>query len=299
MTISIWYPQIIDRIHMTISIGKNSHLYGVLIGQLTGMKDIQSNLVPNGKITVSKQKYVTRLGYYPSDKKRKIADLEIGSTKSSHMYFKLGIYPSKFQSNEFAIFKEHLEILFQIPYDLMFHTAKVSYIELAADSMTHRFQTFIPFRQRINLSEAWPLGDVERSTVYLGSKLSKKRLCIYNKAKELADKKCVGKYRIRTRFEARLRHIGISASEIQEHLPNPFSCLEIANLAKARDVSTSAEWHCFLDQCLDVGSATALSQCTKPVRMQYMMALRTCAPKWWNPDYLWQVLPRALEAIAP
>ena len=299
MTISIWYPQMIDRIHMTISIGKNTHLYGVLIGQLTGMKDIQSNLVPKGKITVSKQKYVTRLGYYPADKKRKIAELEIGSTKSSHMYFKLGLYPSKFQSNEFATFKEHMEILFQITYDLMFHTARVSYIELAADSMTHQFQTFIPFRQRINWSRAWPLEDVEKSTVNLGSELSKKRFCIYDKAKELADKKCAGKHKIRTRFEARLRHIGMSASDIQEHLPNPFSCLEIASLAKAREASTSAEWHSFLDRCLEDGSAQALSQCTKPARKQYTTALRTCAVTWWNPDYLWQVLPRALDAIAP
>lgn len=299
MTISIWYPQIIDRIHMTISIGKNTHLYGVLIGQLSGMEDIQSVLVPKGKITVFKQKYVTRLGYYPSDKKRKIADLEIGSTKSNHMYFKLGLYPSKFQSNEFAIFKEHMEILFQITYDLMFHTARVSYIELAADSMTHKFQTFIPFRQRINWSKTWPLEDLKKSTVNLGSELSKKRFCIYNKAKELADKKCAGKHKIRTRFEARLRHIGMSASDIQEHLPNPFSCLEIASLAKAREVSTSVEWHSFLDRCLEDGSAQALSQCTKPVRKQYTMALRTCAVTWWNPDYLWQVLPRALNAIAP
>lgn len=299
MTISSWYAQIIDRIHMTISIGKNANLYGVLIGQLMGMKDIQSDLVPKGKITVSKQKYVTRLGYYPLDKKRKIADLEIGSTKTSHMYFKLVLYPSKFQSNEFSQFKEYLEILFQIPYDLMFHTAKVSYIELAADSMTYQFHTFIPFRPHINLSEVWPLEVVEKSTVYLGSNLSKKRFCIYDKAKELADKKCAGKHKIRTRFEARLHHIGMAASDIQEHLPNPFSCLEIANLAKAREASTSAEWHGFLDRCLEDGSAHALSQCTKPVRKQYMSALRTCAVTWWNPDYLWQALPRALDAIAP
>lgn len=298
MTISIWYPQIVDRIHMTISIPKKSKLYGVLIGQLLGMKDIQSDLVPKGKITISKQQYITRLGYYPSDKKRKIADLEIGSTKSGHMYFKLGLYPSKFQSKEFSKFKDHLETLFQIPYDVMFYTAKVAYIELAADSMTHQFHTFIPFCQRINCSKGWP-EEGEKNTMYLCSKLSKKRFCIYNKAKQLTDSKCAGKHKIRTRFEARLRHIGMAASEITEHLPNPFSCLEIADLPKARALSADLQWQSFLDQCLEEGSAYALSQCQKPIRKKYMAKLRDAAVTWWNPDYLWQVLPTALEAISP
>lgn len=298
MTISIWYPLIVDRIHMTISIGKNTNLYGVLIGQIAGMKDIQSDLVPKGKITVSKQKYVTRLGYYPADKKRKIAELEIGSTKSGHMYFKLGLYPSKFKSHEFAKLKDHLETLFQISYDVIFHDARVSYIELAADSMTYPMNTFIPFRQRINFSKVWKQHG-EKGSIYLGSNLSKKRFCFYDKAKQLTDAKCAGEHKIRTRLEARLRHIGMAAFQISEHLPNPFSCLEIADLARARDVSTAVEWQGFLDQCLEDGSAHALSQCPKPVRKKYMTMLRTCAATWWNPDYLWQVLPRALEVIAP
>lgn len=298
MTISIWYPQIVDRIHMTITITKSSKLYGVLLGQLTGMNDMQSDLVPKGKITVFKQQYVTRLGYYPADKKRKIAELEMGSTKSGHMYFKLGLYPSKFRPGEFAKFKEHLEQLFQISYKVMFHKARVSYIELAADSMTYESCTFIPFRQRINHSEVW-LDNGKQGSLYLGSKLSKKRFCIYNKAKQLTDSKCAGKHKIRTRFEARLRHIGMSASEITEHLPNPFSCLEIADLPKARALSADLQWQSFLDQCLEEGSAYALSQCQKPIRKKYMAMLRTAAATWWNPDYLWQVLPKALEVIAP
>ncbi|PKO61223.1 MAG: hypothetical protein CVU24_09655 [Betaproteobacteria bacterium HGW-Betaproteobacteria-18] len=283
---------------MTISISKKSQLYGVLIGQMMGMKDIQSDLVPKGKITISKQQYITRLGYYPSDKKRKIADLEIGSTKSGHMYFKLVLYPSKFQSKEFSKFKDHLETLFQIPYDVMFYTAKVAYIELAVDSLTHQFHTFIPFRQKINWSKGWP-EEGEKNTMYLGSKLSKKRFCIYNKAKHLTDSKCAGKHKIRTRFEARLRHIGMAASEITEHLPNPFSCLEIADLPKARALSADLQWQSFLDQCLEVGSASSLKQCQKLIRKKYMTMLRDVAVTWWNPDYLWQVLPTALEVIAP
>jgi len=300
MTVSIWYRQIIDRIHMSISLGKSPQLYGVLIGQLTGMKDIQSDLVPKGKITVSAKKYVTRLGYYPADKKRKIAELEMGSTKSGHMYFRLGLYPSKFMPGEFAIFREHLELLFQMPYDVLFQQARVSYLELAADSLTYKLGSFIPFRSRINHSKIWKLNGVPHGTLWLGSLLSKLKFSCYNKGKQLMDTGCAEHEVVRTRIEARLRHVGMTAAELLEKLPNPFISLEIADVLKAREISTDPDWHLFLDQCLyEVGSAAALSQCSKSTRKKYIAMLRASAADWWKPSFLWKGLAPAIAAIAP
>jgi hypothetical protein len=300
MAISIWYWQIIDRIHMSIGLGKNPQLYGVLIGQLTGMKDIQSDLVPKGKITVSKEKYVTRLGYYPADKKRKIAELEMGSTKTGHMYFRLGLYPSKFRPGEFTKFREQLELLFQLPYDLLFQQARVSYLELAADSLTYNMGSFIPFHARINHSKMWKSKDVAHGTLNLCSLLSKKRFCFYDKAKQLTESGCPGHEVIRTRIEARLRHIGMSTSEIPEKLPNPFASLEIADVLKARKVSDDPYWQSFLDQCLyGNGSATALSQCSKSTRKEYVAMLRASRADWWKPDFLWKGLGQAMAVVSP
>lgn len=282
---------------MTVGISKSDQQYGALIGQLSGMKDIEKDLVPKGKITLFKNLHVTRIGYYP-DKKRKIAELTVGASKSGHMYFLMGLYPSQFQPGEFSTFKEHLEIFFQIPYKMWFEKARVSYLELAADSMSHERHTVIPFRERINFSTVWKANG-HKGSLYLGSKMSKKRFCIYDKAKQLVDKGCAGKHKIRTRFEARLRHTGVSASEIAEGLPNPFSCLEIADLARARSLSPDVHWQAFLDQCEEDGSAIALSQCHKSKRKIYMARFRACAPSWWKPDFLWRDIKWAVEVIAP
>jgi hypothetical protein len=300
MAISIWYWQIIDRIHMSIGLTKSPQQYGVLIGQLTGMKDIQSDLVPKGKITVFESKHITRLGYYPADKKRKIAELEMGATKTGHMYFRLGLYPSKFKPGEFTTFREHLELLFQLQYDKLFQQARVSYLELAADSLTYQLGSFIPFRARINHSMIWKSDGVPHGTLYLGSHLSKKRFCCYNKAKHLLDSGDAGQEAIRTRIEARLRHIGMSTSEIPEKLPNPFTSLEIADVLKARKVSDDPNWQSFLDQCLyGDGSATALSQCSKSTRKEYVAMLRASPADWWKPSFLWKGLGPAISDIAP
>jgi hypothetical protein len=297
MSISIWHRQIVDRIIMNIGIGSSSELYGVLIGQLMEMKGLQSHLVPNGKITISKQKYVTRLGYYPT-KNRKIADLTVGSSKSKHMYFSLGLYPSKFAPSEFAVLKEHLDLMFQIPYKLLFDEGNVAYLELAADSLTHATHTFIPFRAHTHKSQI-PKESEEKSTVYLGSKTSKKRFCSYNKAKQLFETGCPGTHKLRTRFEVRLRHIGMTASQIATDLPNPFSPIEIADIAKARCLSTDIAWQAFLDDCEVAGSAHTLAQCPKHTRKKYMTRLRACSAPWWNPDFLWKGIHSALEVVAP
>ncbi len=153
MTISIWSPQIVDRIHMAMTIVSKEY-YGVLIGQIFGMKDVQCDLVPKGKISVFEGKSFTRLDYYPR-KKRKIAEIQMGSTKSGKMYFRLALYPSKFNADDFQIFKEHIELFFQISYLQLFLQSKVSYLELAADSFSYSIDSFIPFRSISNYSYRW------------------------------------------------------------------------------------------------------------------------------------------------
>src|SRR5450759_4289811 len=110
MAVTIWRWLLIDRIHMSVGIGSKD-LYGLVLSQLYGLKDIQADLVPNGKITINSGKYQTRLNYYPVKKKDKIADIVIGVTKSKHLYFTLCLYPTKFGPGEFEQFKETMSIL--------------------------------------------------------------------------------------------------------------------------------------------------------------------------------------------
>lgn len=162
----------IDRIHMSVSV-TSKDLYGFVIAQLHGMKDLQSELLPNGKITVRIEKYLTRMSYYPN-KKRKIAEIEIGTTKSKHKYFRLSLFPSQFGSGEFENFKEVLALMLpEFNYQKLYSTAKVSYIELAADSASQAQHSFIHFRAKCNSSEIIPESDGTKGSTYVGSKLVK------------------------------------------------------------------------------------------------------------------------------
>ena len=297
MAVHIWKYLLIDRINISISIG-SKELYSFALEQLYGIKELQTNLVPHGKFKIAKYKYLTRLDYYPTEK-NKIADIEVGTTKSKHRYFRLGLYPSKFGAGEFEHFKEVLALLLpEFDYQKLYKTGRVSYIELAADSLSHIIHSFIPFRSRCSCSFIFVDKNGKAGTTYIGSKTSNLRFCIYDKHKQLTESNAPATYDKHTRIEARSRHIGLMPCELLEKMSNPFEKLEIADLQKARDASKDKIWQAFLDQCLKVGSAQALSQNPKK-RKQFMKMLRASAAPWWNPQHIWEGLPKALKAIKP
>jgi hypothetical protein len=296
MAVNIWIYLVVDRIHISVNV--SSYQHGIVVTQLKGMKDIQADLVPDGKITMTPKKYCTRLDYYPT-KKGKIAEIEIGANKSGHGYFKLVLYPSKFGPGEFEHFREVLDLLLPaFSYEKLYQTGRVSYIELAADSLTHTTHSFIPFRSRCNHSLIFTESDEAKGSTYVGSKLSPLRHCIYDKRKQQLKKNLPALYKTHTRIESRSRHIGLSPCDLQAKMNNPFQRLEIADLQAARDTSKDQTWHEFLDQCLEVGSAQALVQHPKR-RTQFMKMFRTAIASWWKPHDVWLGLPRALKVIAP
>lgn len=297
MSLNIWVYLLVDRIHINVGIGSKD-LHGLVVTQLKGMKDIQADLVPNGKITIADGKYRTRLDYYPTKKKKKTADIEVGTTKSAHKYFRLGLYPSRFEPGEFEHFKLVLSVLLpDFDYEKLFETGRVSYIELAKDSLTHPAHSFIPFRARSTKSWIHDSNGI-KGTTYLGSQLSTLRFRIYDKHKQQVEQHLLVTDALRTRIESRSRHIKLSPCELQK-MVNPFLKLEIADLQKARDASKDQTWQGFLDLCFVNGSARALAQQTKYKRTQFMKMLRAAAASWWNPQYVWTGLSRALTVIAP
>lgn len=298
MSLSIWKPLLIDRIHIAVSI-VSSELYSFAWGQLNGIEDLKTELVPDGTIKIFKNKYVTRLSYYPI-KKRMIASIEIGTTKSKHRYFRLGLYPSKFQQGEFERFKEILsELLPEFKYQQLYETGKVSYIELAADSLTHAAHSFIPFRRRCNHSSIYVDKTGSKGSIYLGSVKSNLRFCIYDKRKQQLEKKAAVTHSKYTRIESRSRHIKLSPCELLSKMDNPFTKLQIADLHIARHTSQNNEWQSFLNDCLEDGSAQALANLPKSQRAKFMKILNTTAVPWWRPNSVWGGLSKALTAISP
>jgi hypothetical protein len=295
--ITIWKKLIIDRVHMTIPVG-SKYLHGVLVSILKGLPDVQGNHVPNGKIKITEHHYLTRLDWYPS-KNRRIAELEVGATKSKHRYFRVGLYPSKFKPGEFEYFKWALSTLLPWSYAILYEGARVSYMELATDSLSHAAHSFIAFRPKCGYSMIYIDAKGELGTTYLGSQTSALRFRIYDKDRQLKQNGLPSAHNPHTRIEAVSRHTGLVPSELVSKMTNPFARLEIADLPTAQHLTKAKSWQDFLVRCLEVGSAAALSHCYPNQRRQYVKHLRKAAAPWWQPKEVWKGLHHALVAIAP
>lgn len=303
MGVGIWKTLQLDRIHQTLKI-KSAEEYGVLLGQLDEMWSIQKQFLPEGRIGRGSKGFQSWVNYFPRKKGRSIANLEVGIMDVDHRYIRLTMYPSNFQGNDFSKLKTHLNIFFgggSNFYENLYLNARVSYIELAADSLTLQRNNLILFRRRTRCSRVKHLPDGTYGTSYLGSKASSLNFTLYDKAKELIERKLpeAGKYPIRTRIEAQLRHTNLRCPELLESLQNPFSDLEVASMKRARELTKCLNWQAFLDDCVHHGSAKALEKCDKTLRKQRLEMLRECREAHWNPGFVWGGLASALSVINP
>ena len=297
MSLELWRPLLIDRISMNLEIDKND-LYSFAWEQLRGIHDLQKQLLPEGKITLKKEQYATRIGYYPN-KKRKIADIELGQAYQ-HRYLKLTLYPPKFAGNEFAELKELLGILLpEFRYENFFLHSRVAYIELACDSLTHPAHSFIPFRAKSNNSLIFVDGLGGKGSTYLGSTTSYLPFCIYDKAKQLKESKQTVPYKVHTRLESRVRKLNLPPVELSLKMLNPFEKLWIADVSLARSLWTDTHWLSFLDSCENIGSAASLAKMPKASRKVFMSRLFMARAKWWRPHDHWKGIESALTKIAP
>lgn len=209
------------------------------------------------------------------------------------------LYPPKFKGAEFSRFKELLGIFFvDFNYETLFHIARVSRIDFAADVLFHDKSDFIPLRPRAALSSVFVDAHGHLGSVYLGGVQSDLRFCIYDKGKQLKEKGLHSVAQARTRIEARLRRTKLKASDLHE-IKNPFLSLEVADYVKAECAHTGPQWADFLGACQQQGAPSALSVLNKPLRRKYLKALRDAKATWWNPHSIWEGLPDALKAIAP
>lgn len=279
-------------------------------GQLYSMQEEQKEFVPNGKIIVRKAKYTTRLDYYPAYGKkksehRKIADITIGANKIKgipklYRHFTLTLYPPKFCGEEFLRLQEMLSMLLpDLNHVKLFEFGKVTYLELAIDSHSHKCHSFVPYRKYCTSSRIHKEPSGHLGTTYLGSVTSNLRFRIYDKNKCLSDKgqTPVTKSLPTTRFEAVLRRTGLRPAELME-LDNPFTKLHIADLDQMLALSGAPDWQQFLVDARWDGVPKALSKQPKK-RKQFRGMIDSVPVGWWSPERIWNHLPEALSKITP
>ncbi len=109
---------------------------------------------------------------------------------------------------------EVLSLLSPITYQQLYETGKVSYIELAADSLSHTAHSFIPFRPKCGHSTIYIDEKGELGTTYLGSVTSALRFRVYDKHKQQVEQNIAPAHQKQTRFEAISRHTGLVSTEL-------------------------------------------------------------------------------------
>jgi hypothetical protein len=276
------------------------------------MVEMQPELLPAGKMIVikDKKKHTTCLHYYAAYThkeagRREIVDITLGAYKlpgktNVYRYLTLTLYPSQFQGGEFEHFKWIFDNLMgDITYSGLYHMGKVTYLELAADSLSQKQHSFLPYRKYVSKSNIWQEANGPFGTTYVGSKDSDFRFRVYDKRKQLLDKGKPSQFEIlpHTRVEVVKRKLGVTPIELI-HMKNPFVKLLIADLAKAKAASPETDWQNFVSECLIVGVPEALSNHPQQ-RKQYRAALDNVQAPWWQPEAIWQDLPKALAVIAP
>lgn len=291
-------PLVIDRIHMTVGVTSKDH-YSFLISQLYGLLDIQKDLMPKGKLTVRKETHLTQLNFWPA-KGRKIAEIIGGSTKSKHLYLKLVLYPAKFRTGDFENIKSSINVLLsEWSYENLFFTANVSYVEIARDFVNKDCLAYFPYYPAARKSEVFFENNGDKGSTYIGAASSSKRFCVYDKAKQLANKQGKSNFKRLMRVEARLKKTGLKPFELLEKLENPFDGLEFLSAEKLLCISDDDGWAVFVEQCRCVGTAQALYECEKQVRKIYKARLASAKVDWWDASKAWEGWPNAFAAILP
>jgi len=313
VAVNIWRYLLVDRIAIT-GVIPSIELYNHVFGQLYTMEAEQAQFLPGGKIIIAPNKnkmYPVRLDYYAEYTykkvgRRKILDITVGAPKlfgkkTPHRYMTLTLYPSQFQAGEFENFKSVFDTLFDpITYSMLYHTGKVNYLELAADSLSHRHHGFLPYCKYVKVSDIYKSAAAQLGTTYIGSPKSNRFFRIYDKYKQLLDtgKATFTKVFPHTRIEYAVRRLGVTASDLIE-MENPFTKLLIADLAKAQVASDDEDWQAFIAESLQNGVPDTLSKRPKNKRKKYLGMLDDRPVSWWNPDDVWNELPVALGRIAP
>lgn len=293
MSVEIWKHLAIDRIGITIPV-PNIGMFNFVKSQMVQVAISKKELFPGGEVKPQFTNDGAQLWFNSSKSKRRIAEIILSTTKSKYRYIKLSLYPSRYSGAEFDQLKKILSECLQHPYEVFYESGRVSYLELAADTLSHAKHTFIPFRAYCTKSKAWSYGF---GTIWVGSEKGNCWFAIYDKQKQLIDNKLPAPHKQHTRIEARLRDTGLSPSALVS-LPNPFIKLEIADFIKAKLISKSNEWNLFLLKCVSLGAQAALTL-FKKWRKKFLILLRSSAASWWEPEYIWQYFAQALKTIAP
>jgi hypothetical protein len=284
----------IDTIELLFTIPDKDY-YSFLWAQGSGIKDIAQSIVPQGKVTLKKLPYLLRTKFFHGPK-RNTADVEVFTNRNKIQFFKLRLFPTRWNTGEFADFQLWMQTLYEMSYSDLHQYGKVTRLDIARDLYSMARERVIPYRSHSTISRVFQDG-CTLGTVYIGSVHSLLRFRVYDKAAQ--QKGAPMPWPVWTRIEAVQRHVPYSCAGLGK-LENPFSRFGLADKQLAETISESSEWKDFVSSCLTLGSPAAIAALpTKSKKKAFRNLLAECRFDWWKPEAFWKQWPQALASIAP
>lgn len=217
-------------------------------------------------------------------------------TAHKRLYVKFEFNPTKLDADEWEEVRLYMNLLIDVVdgYQKLHEDCRVNYIEFAADTSCLEFDSIFVYDEKLRGANE---GFHERGSIYLGSKKSTRRFCIYDKTKELKDKQGIILDHKLVRFEARLSNLKMTSSQLHS-LPNPFSSFRVGLISELLATKGDGVWETFKTQSQSIGVQNALVSSGKH-RKQIKAQLAEIARPEWNPGQCWDQLPKALEILKP
>lgn len=128
--------------------------------------------------------------------------------------------PSMFGNDMWAEFIGAMDVLFEFGAAYVWENFRVSSLEIAYD-VKAKFQGVVCIAPGVTTINS---NDLDKGTLYLGNEYAHRSYCIYDKRKQLFEKKKVDLPEERTRIEVTLRSLGMTLGQIVV-LDRPFGNL--------------------------------------------------------------------------
>jgi hypothetical protein len=170
-----------------------------------------------------------------------------------------------------------------------------SRIDLTVDVDGVDIEDVLAWRKATHLETIVRSRQGRLESITLGSKKSDTQYIIYDKLAESkhANSAVVAGNMPVTRIEFR-RKRSISLEDLP-NIKNPFSKLQVASYRRFGE--TKQEYRLFLDSCRLKGTTNAIKSLDLDKRGHYERWLQSYKSPWWEPDVLWEQLPRVIDEL--
>jgi hypothetical protein len=228
----------------------------------------------------------------------KLANLIVAfgwSPKGNHTFATFQFNPSFLCQDAITALEVQFMFMFNGEYAEFFDAAKISEVEIAIDIEGVQKESCFFVDRKVRVHN--PLLEAQ-GTLYLGGENSKNQLCIYDKQKEVKEKRGVSFPQPWTRIEATLRGSGLALNEMHT-LKCPFESLLVIEAAKLKAMNGGKVIEQFKRRVFELGLHPQCAYQVSDAKEELADALNDAAPDWYQRELIWKGFPEAVYLIAP